>query len=110
MPEQTTGQRLRPLICYEDLFGEDIVQSAVGADAAHVAIEGLVLQHQDYIFEVASGAHHLAVRRCELLGGRYEVVVRDGAHHLEFEDLTVDGRFPPWVPRNDVKMPSGDAP
>ncbi|MFZ8348889.1 hypothetical protein ACO1LM_13735, partial [Staphylococcus aureus] len=28
------GQRLRPLICYEDLFGEDIVQSAVGADAA----------------------------------------------------------------------------
>jgi len=28
------GQRLRPLICYEDLFGEDIVQSAVGPDAA----------------------------------------------------------------------------
>jgi len=28
------GQRLRPLICYEDLFGEDVVQSAVGPDAA----------------------------------------------------------------------------
>jgi apolipoprotein N-acyltransferase len=28
------GQRLRPLICYEDLFGEDIVHSAVGAEAA----------------------------------------------------------------------------
>jgi apolipoprotein N-acyltransferase len=32
------GQRLRPLICYEDLFGEDIVQSAVGADAATVFV------------------------------------------------------------------------
>ena len=28
------GQRLRPLICYEDLFGEDVVHSAVGPDAA----------------------------------------------------------------------------
>lgn len=28
------GQKLRPLICYEDLFGEDVVQSAVGPDAA----------------------------------------------------------------------------
>lgn len=28
------GQRLRPLICYEDLFGEDFVHSAVGPDAA----------------------------------------------------------------------------
>ncbi len=28
------GQRLRPLICYEDLFGEDVVQSAVGPQAA----------------------------------------------------------------------------
>jgi apolipoprotein N-acyltransferase len=32
------GQRLRPLICYEDLFGEDIVQSAVGSDAATVFV------------------------------------------------------------------------
>ena len=32
------GQRLRPLICYEDLFGEDVVQSAVGPDAATVFI------------------------------------------------------------------------
>ncbi|MFG6412928.1 apolipoprotein N-acyltransferase [Roseateles sp. DC23W] len=32
------GQRLRPLICYEDLFGEDIVQSAVGPDAATVFV------------------------------------------------------------------------
>lgn len=32
------GQRLRPLICYEDLFGEDVVQSAVGADAATVFV------------------------------------------------------------------------
>ncbi|RZJ03452.1 MAG: apolipoprotein N-acyltransferase [Rubrivivax sp.] len=28
------GQRLRPLVCYEDLFGEDVVQSAVGPHAA----------------------------------------------------------------------------
>ena len=33
-PWVVAGQRLRPLICYEDLFGEDVVQSAVGPDAA----------------------------------------------------------------------------
>ncbi|WP_457319693.1 apolipoprotein N-acyltransferase [Roseateles sp. P5_E11] len=33
-PWAVAGQRLRPLICYEDLFGEDFVQSAVGPDAA----------------------------------------------------------------------------
>jgi apolipoprotein N-acyltransferase len=32
------GQRLRPLICYEDLFGEDFVQSAVGPEAATVFV------------------------------------------------------------------------
>lgn len=33
-PWAVAGQRLRPLICYEDLFGEDFVHSAVGPDAA----------------------------------------------------------------------------
>ena len=33
-PWVVAGQRLRPLICYEDLFGEDVVQSAVGPQAA----------------------------------------------------------------------------
>lgn len=33
-PWDVAGQRLRPLICYEDLFGEDFVASAVGPDAA----------------------------------------------------------------------------
>jgi apolipoprotein N-acyltransferase len=32
------GQRLRPLICYEDLFGEDFVASMVGEDAATVLV------------------------------------------------------------------------
>ncbi|MFM9916396.1 MAG: apolipoprotein N-acyltransferase [Rhizobacter sp.] len=32
------GQRLRPLICYEDLFGEDIVDSVVGPQAATVFV------------------------------------------------------------------------
>ncbi len=32
------GQRLRPLICYEDLFGEDIVGSVIGPDAATVFV------------------------------------------------------------------------
>jgi len=32
------GQRLRPLICYEDLFGEDVVQSAVGPEAATIFV------------------------------------------------------------------------
>ena len=30
------GQRVRPLICYEDLFGEDIVSSVVGDGAATI--------------------------------------------------------------------------
>ncbi len=33
-PWAVAGQKLRPLICYEDLFGEDVVQSAVGPEAA----------------------------------------------------------------------------
>ncbi|MGM9483247.1 apolipoprotein N-acyltransferase [Roseateles sp. NT4] len=37
-PWAVAGQRLRPLICYEDLFGEDVVQSAVGPDAATMFI------------------------------------------------------------------------
>ena len=38
-PWVVEGQRLRPLICYEDLFGEDIVGSAVeGPDAATVFV------------------------------------------------------------------------
>jgi len=37
-PWAVAGQRLRPLICYEDLFGEDVVQSAVGPDAATVFV------------------------------------------------------------------------
>jgi apolipoprotein N-acyltransferase len=32
------GQRVRPLICYEDLFGEDIVASVVGAEPATVFV------------------------------------------------------------------------
>ncbi|WP_349741846.1 apolipoprotein N-acyltransferase [Roseateles cavernae] len=32
------GQRLRPLICYEDLFGEDFVGSVVGPEAATVLV------------------------------------------------------------------------
>ncbi len=33
-PWAVAGQKLRPLICYEDLFGEDLVASATGPDAA----------------------------------------------------------------------------
>ncbi len=32
------GQRLRPLVCYEDLFGEEIASSAVGDQAATVFV------------------------------------------------------------------------
>jgi len=37
-PWTVAGQKLRPLICYEDLFGEDLVQSATGPDAATVFV------------------------------------------------------------------------
>lgn len=38
-PYLVGGQRLRPLICYEDLFGEDMVNSAVdGPDAATMLV------------------------------------------------------------------------
>lgn len=33
-PFDAGGQRLRPLICFEDLFGEEMAGSVVGADAA----------------------------------------------------------------------------
>lgn len=32
------GQRLRPLVCYEDLFGEEVVDSVVGPEAATVFV------------------------------------------------------------------------
>jgi apolipoprotein N-acyltransferase len=35
-PLWVAGQRVRPLICYEDLFAEDIVDSVVGENAATV--------------------------------------------------------------------------
>jgi len=54
------GQRLRPLICYEDLFGEDFVQSVVGEDAATVLVNAsnlawfgtLMVQDQHLQFSV----------------------------------------------------------
>ncbi len=35
-PLVVAGQRVRPLVCYEDLFGEDIAASVVGDEAATV--------------------------------------------------------------------------
>lgn len=35
-PFELAGQRIRPLICFEDLFGEDIASSMVGPDAATI--------------------------------------------------------------------------
>ncbi|MCV2356892.1 apolipoprotein N-acyltransferase [Paucibacter sp. B2R-40] len=35
---EVAGQRLRPLICYEDLFGEDFVGSVVGKQSATVLV------------------------------------------------------------------------
>ncbi|MFO1338811.1 MAG: apolipoprotein N-acyltransferase [Burkholderiaceae bacterium] len=37
-PFVAAGQRLRPLICYEDLFGEDFAASMTGPDAATVLV------------------------------------------------------------------------
>ena len=37
-PFHVAGQRIRPLICFEDLFGEDFVHSVVGPDAATVLV------------------------------------------------------------------------
>ncbi|MEK8049698.1 apolipoprotein N-acyltransferase [Ideonella sp. DXS22W] len=37
-PMHLGAQRLRPLICYEDLFGEDFADSAVGPDSATVYV------------------------------------------------------------------------
>ncbi|MDT7834316.1 apolipoprotein N-acyltransferase [Aquabacterium sp. OR-4] len=37
-PMRLGAQRLRPLICYEDLFGEDLADSAVGPDSATVYV------------------------------------------------------------------------
>lgn len=73
--------------------------------AAHLVIDGIGFRHGGIVLEFLRGAHHITVRRCDLLGGRYETVVRQGVHDLLFDRLTVDGRFPRWVARSDVKRP-----
>ena len=37
-PFEVAGQRVRPLICYEDLFGEDFADAVVGPGAATVLV------------------------------------------------------------------------
>ena len=80
------------------------------SSAAFLVFEGIALRHGATVVDVAGGSHDLTLRRCDLLPGRYGVVARDGAHDLVFDALHVDGHFPAWLARSDVKRPSAGPP
>jgi hypothetical protein len=76
----------------------------------HVELRGLTLRYAETAIEIGAGAHHVLVEGCELRAGRYAVLVRDGAGDLRFRDLEVQGGFPDYVARSDVKEPTRGRP
>lgn len=82
----------------------------VRATAAWLQFRAVDLVHGEPALDLPAGSHHLTFRDCALLGGRYTVIVRGGAHDLLFDGIRVDGRFPPYVPRSDVKRPESGPP
>ena len=78
--------------------------------SAHVDIQGIRLRGAEYGLELAVGCSDITVRNCAIDAGRYAVLVRGAAQRLVFDHVKVDGHFPAWVPRSDVKKPDGAAP
>ena len=90
------GQRLRPLICYEDLFGEDIVQSAVGADAATVFVN---VSNLAWFGTVMIQDQHLQFSQMRALEFQRPVVrsTNTGATAVVDHQGRVTARLPPLV-------------
>jgi hypothetical protein len=106
LPPPASGDpRQVPMVLFAD---GAVLQLA--STAAFLVFEGLVVRHGSTVVDVASGSHDLTLLRCELFGGRYGVVTRDGMHDLLIDGLVVNGRFPAWLARSDVKRPSAGPP
>lgn len=82
----------------------------IGAFSAHLVLERLVLRGGAIAVEIETDCRGIRLQDCQIEAGRYGVLARGDSSDLTFTGLTVDGHFPPWVARSDVKMPSGRAP
>lgn len=108
VPLPVAGQRVRPLICYEDLFGEDIVESVVGpapatmfANVSNLAWFGTALvqdQHLQFSQMRALEFERPVVRATNtgataVVDHRGAVVARLPAAAAGTLDATVEGRI-----------------
>lgn len=75
------------------------------APSANVDFRGIRIRGAEYGLELALGCRDITVRDCSIDAGRYAVLARGAAQRFVFDGLKIDGHFPPWVPRSDVKMP-----
>ncbi len=105
-------QRLRPLICYEDLFGEDFADSAVGADAATVYVNASNLA---WFGPVMVQDQHLQFSRMRALEFQRPVVrsTNTGATAVVDYRGHVSARLPPEVSgtlESEVEGRQGDTP
>jgi apolipoprotein N-acyltransferase len=111
-PFVVAGQRLRPLVCYEDLFGEDIADSVLGPEGATVLVNASNLawfgpwQMQD---------QHLQFSRMRALEFQRPVVrsTNTGATAVVDHAGRVTHRLPPLVQATleaSVQGRSGDTP
>lgn len=93
------GQRLRPLICYEDLFGEDLVQSAVSGPAPEAATVFVNVSNLAWFGTVMIQDQHLQFSQMRALEFQRPVVrsTNTGATAVVDHHGSVTMRLPPLV-------------
>lgn len=111
-PMALGAQRLRPLICYEDLFGEDFADSAVGPDAATVYVNASNLA---WFGPVMVQDQHLQFSRLRALEFQRPVVrsTNTGATAVVDHQGRITARLPPEVAGTleaEVDGRTGDTP
>lgn len=109
---EVAGQRLRPLICYEDLFGEDFAASMVGPQAATVLVNASNLA---WFGPWMMQDQHLQFSRMRALEFQRPVVrsTNTGATAVVDHQGQVTARLPPLVAGTldaGVEGRSGDTP
>ena len=95
-PWAVAGQRLRPLICYEDLFGEDVVASATGPDAATVFVN---VSNLAWFGTLMIQDQHLQFSRLRAMEFQRPLVraTNTGATAVIDHRGTVTARLPAWT-------------
>ena len=71
-------------------------------NASYLDIEGISFQYRNNALHFASG-HHISVRNITVFGGTTYILTEAAAHDLTFDNITVDGHFPPWLAFKDIK-------